>query len=50
MLPAERGEVSKELVWDVLGPAQSGNGALRSETVVLTIGNYCDTIETIPSE
>ena len=29
MLPAERGEVSEELVRDILGPAQSGDGVLK---------------------
>ena len=29
MLPAERGEVSEELVRDILGLVQSGNGALK---------------------
>ena len=29
MLPAERGEVSEELVRDILGPAESGDGVLK---------------------
>jgi hypothetical protein len=29
MLPAERGEVGEQLVRDILGLAQSGNGALE---------------------
>jgi hypothetical protein len=29
MLPAERGEVSEQLVWNIVGLAQSGNGALE---------------------
>ena len=29
MLPAERGEVSEELIRNILGLAQSGNGALE---------------------
>jgi hypothetical protein len=29
MLPAERGKVSEELVRDILGLAENGNGALK---------------------
>jgi hypothetical protein len=32
MLPAERGEVSEELVRDILGMAQSSNGARSNGT------------------
>jgi len=34
MLPAERREVSEQLVWDILGLAQGGHGALQGVLVI----------------